>query len=934
MVSLTTPSSFKRVFVGDDDAYATQVPAEDLFHVAGPYGSIFRVSSTSSADSATFLAAVDFSAGLTISGPIPGSAPRMFSVFEDQTLSGTTGTVTRIGAILRGAQTANLQGVYVTVVDEDRIAFSDVSDGAELIYNGVTLRAGWSGGRTLSSDNLNVGNPSSPGTSAEGTAGVTAYHVAGKSFAYSYTNAGGQPGSERGNLFGRNDATRVRTGSGPHWNSTFGTEIDIGVDADQMVLWKGGMKIVQWSDDRVRGLVQDFAYGINNQSSISTPGWRVGFALGGFEGYWPFRNDSTIMKVILTNGEAGNAVEAAAGLDLRKITFGESSFASTGYRVDGSGNLGATVASGNSLQTRSAIVAKTATVSGITVLEGGLFVTPVTLSLTSAAADAIVTGAIAGTVLTVTAVTSGTLVVGQRIAGTGVTAGTSISSFGTGTGGTGTYNLSASQTVSSTTISAYAATVATYSMQAAGGISTGGTGYAVDDTITVSGGTSSVAATGVVTHISGTGGVIGIRITNAGTNSYSVMPSNPVSTTTSGAGTGFTFTPLSSVKTVTVSGAGTNYSEFLPPTVTSAGSTTYRQATFLVAMTATQATLALNLGNTSEATKVSIGTSAGSPALFDGSRAFNLRNNPTYSGSITTSFLSQINSAGSATNTGQIVHHLFNNVDTLSAASADSVATLGSYTTVNAGSRAARIGMQVSLTIAGATSDPAGNRYFHQALSGGVTASATAGGTSGLGNEAGNLFGGNLVARLASGGLYYNSLVGFEFGVKAETGSSVVYKNGVQIVIESTDTVAGSAGFDSGLLFAQQVNGASPGWNVGITFGHALGWWPMKSTGTLIGTIAGAASTPSYAAAYGVDFNAVTFSSGAFRSTGFLVDGSGNATIASAIIGSSGPTIKAGTGAASGTQPKGSVWLRTDGGVGTTMYVSQGGGTWNAVAGV
>jgi hypothetical protein len=48
----------------------------------------------------------------------------------------------------------------------------------------------------------------------------------------------------------------------------------------------------------------------------------------------------------------------------------------------------------------------------------------------------------------------------------------------------------------------------------------------------------------------------------------------------------------------------------------------------------------------------------------------------------------------------------------------------------------------------------------------------------------------------------------------------------------------------------------------------------------------------------------------------------------------SGPTIASGTGAASGTQPKGSLWMRTDGGVGTTMYVSQGGGTWNAVAGV
>ena len=70
---------------------------------------------------------------------------------------------------------------------------------------------------------------------------------------------------------------------------------------------------------------------------------------------------------------------------------------------------------------------------------------------------AIVTGSIATTTLTVTAVTSGTLAVGQFLTGTGVTAGTYISALGTGTGGTGTYTVSASQTVASTAITATAA---------------------------------------------------------------------------------------------------------------------------------------------------------------------------------------------------------------------------------------------------------------------------------------------------------------------------------------------------------------------------------------------------------------------------------------------------------------------------------------------
>lgn len=59
------------------------------------------------------------------------------------------------------------------------------------------------------------------------------------------------------------------------------------------------------------------------------------------------------------------------------------------------------------------------------------------------------TASIAGTVLTVSAISAGTLVVGDQISGVGVTAGTYITALGTGTGGIGTYTVSASQTVGS-----------------------------------------------------------------------------------------------------------------------------------------------------------------------------------------------------------------------------------------------------------------------------------------------------------------------------------------------------------------------------------------------------------------------------------------------------------------------------------------------------
>lgn len=60
------------------------------------------------------------------------------------------------------------------------------------------------------------------------------------------------------------------------------------------------------------------------------------------------------------------------------------------------------------------------------------------------------TASIAATTMTVTAVASGTLAVGQTVIGTGVAAGTVITALGSGSGSTGTYTVGVSQTVGST----------------------------------------------------------------------------------------------------------------------------------------------------------------------------------------------------------------------------------------------------------------------------------------------------------------------------------------------------------------------------------------------------------------------------------------------------------------------------------------------------
>jgi len=70
----------------------------------------------------------------------------------------------------------------------------------------------------------------------------------------------------------------------------------------------------------------------------------------------------------------------------------------------------------------------------------------------TSSAGAVITASIATTTLTVTAVASGTLFVGQTIQGAGITVQTIITALGTGSGGVGTYIVNNSQTITSITM--------------------------------------------------------------------------------------------------------------------------------------------------------------------------------------------------------------------------------------------------------------------------------------------------------------------------------------------------------------------------------------------------------------------------------------------------------------------------------------------------
>ena len=132
------------------------------------------------------------------------------------------------------------------------------------------------------------------------------------------------------------------------------------------------------------------------------------------------------------------------------------------------------------------------------------------IRMNSAEVAAVITASMAATTLTVTAVASGTLFVGQTITGSTVTPKTIITALGNGT-------------VLSEVIAA------------------GGTGYAVNENITVLGGVfGSSPATYTVSSI-GSGGVV-TGLTRTFSGQYTSVPSNNASTSSDGSGTGLTLT--------------------------------------------------------------------------------------------------------------------------------------------------------------------------------------------------------------------------------------------------------------------------------------------------------------------------------------------------------------------------------------------------------
>lgn len=336
-------------------------------------------------------------------------------------------------------------------------------------------------------------------------------------------------------------------------------------------------------------------------------------------------------------------------------------------------------------------------------------------------------------------------------------------------------------------------------------------------------------------------------------------------------------------------------------------------------------------GPTGQFKYLDIANNANGQGVFDNSVPLSLHYNPTFSTSGGAALYSNVDAVGSITS-GQASYHTISiNSDSVNTTTGGSAPgglswfhVSGNVSTGATGNRTGIIGL---VNVAGTSSNTFGSGGYFVALAGLATQTI---------NDQTPVFGANILAQVNAGVTVSQGPLACEFDVGSAAGTNPRAKKGIEVVTLALDGATGTLGTDHAIGIVAQPNGTTTGWPMGLQFGDYYGWWPMAATSTLIGTHAG--NIPgglAMAAAWGIDFSAVTFSGGTIRGPGFQVNGSGIVTAASVQCGTTaGPTWTTGSAAPAAVAPVGSLYSRTGGAVGATLYVSRGGGTWAAVAGV
>jgi hypothetical protein len=131
------------------------------------------------------------------------------------------------------------------------------------------------------------------------------------------------------------------------------------------------------------------------------------------------------------------------------------------------------------------------------------------------------------------------------------------------------------------------------------------------------------------------------------------------------------------------------------------------------------------------------------------------------------------------------------------------------------------------------------------------------GATGAITNYKGQVFGANSNAFANSGATFLQALVGHEYDVEAQTGSSVARKIGLLVANGAADAVSGV--YEDALIELASQDGAVAMKCVVCVGGYSV-QWPTDTNGTIFGAVARTAPSPATPAAkWGLDLSAVSF---------------------------------------------------------------------------
>lgn len=807
-----------------------------------------------------------FMAEATALSPVSGVLPRVL----ESSVSTLSGTIS-----------SGLAGVVAFTIQNDT-AQATGALGENLFYvSGLNNF----GGSTMTGGRIGINVSHSLNRGNTGNANGSQYfHIGISSQTVSAFRDGGLPNQGAGQLFGFFASSELRPG-GKYWNEVKGAELNVSIDQWGSATRKLGLTITLATTDAEEGTNEEayLVLGSKKANAAASKGLRAGILHGGSAGFWGIPPWGSMLEATPTTVTVGTPppMSAAYGIEWSLVTFLGALLRSKYVTIDGAGNIGTNLTSaGVTLQTRSGVVARTATVTGLTVLDGGTFtnIPDVTIEappgsgttatgritnvgvrivreIPAAGANYAVNnvldlvppsweGTIALTVLTITNVISGTLRTGIQITGAGITAGTTITAFGTGTGGVGTYTVSISQTV------------------------------AAPVEITVVGITTGQIR---VTEVTGSGGITSAVMETVGV--YPAIPTTPVAVT-GGAGSGATVAIGWQLLAATATAPGSNYPEFPPPQATVSTTGLIRRAKLLPVMTGAAATLALNTGGNLTATgKILASTSSSIPALEAIRSPYTAvwyHNHVNYAGAMAPRYNNTGDITGTITGSAFAVNSMTVGADNVDASSSGGLSAF--YAAFTSGGTALR-GNRTAITgkVFLTTSSP--NQDAFKFLTGGsfgAYATKPQGGTgNGYAEMNGYIFGALLQSKARTGGVFQRQIVGLE--INPGSAHEILDVIGIQTVLEPDAQLVGMRSAAAyGIVNNTSYTG--DGWDFAFSYLLNNGIHALNATR---GTVLGAADnqyTTSPTAAFGVDLVSLTLSQGAFRGPAgtALIDGSGN----------------------------------------------------------